>query len=70
MANKKAAEMASGKREPIAPHGDKRLIRRNENGRIRESDDLGKSLSSDVSQAAKNTVAAGQGDQGDREKNT
>ena len=36
------------KRELISPNGDKRLIRRDEQGRIRESDDLGKSLAQDV----------------------
>ncbi len=40
--------MASKKRELIEPHpGDKRYIRRDEKGRIRESDDLNRSLSQD-----------------------
>ena len=56
--------MAS-KRELIAPNGDKRLIRRDEQGRIKESDDLGRSLSQDVRKAAKSKVSAGQGDRGD-----
>ena len=56
----------AGKRELIAPKGDKRLVRRDENGRITESDDLGKSLSQDVKKAAKTMTKTGQGDRGDR----
>lgn len=65
MATKKAA---SGKRELIAPNGDKRLIRRDDKGRIKESDDLGRSLSQDVKKPAKKTVPSGQGDKGDQKK--
>ena len=35
------------KRELIAPKGDKRFIRRDEKGRIKESDDVGRSLTAD-----------------------
>lgn len=59
--------MAS-KRELIAPNGDKRLIRRDEKGRIKESDDLGRSLSQDVRKKAKTTVGSGQGDRGDQKR--
>jgi hypothetical protein len=62
----KASGKASGKRELIAPNGDKRLIRRNDSGQIKESDDLGRSLSQDVRKPAKGTVKSGQGDKGDR----
>lgn len=58
--------MASGKRTLISPRGDKRLVRRDENGRFTESDDLGRSLSQDVKRAAKRRTSAGQGDRGDR----
>lgn len=58
----------SSKRELIAPNGDKRLIRRDEQGRIKESDDLGRSLSQDVRKAAKTTVKSGQGDRGDQKR--
>ena len=34
----------STKRELIAPRGDKRYIRRDAKGRIKESDDVGRSL--------------------------
>ena len=56
----------AGKRELIEPNGDKRLIRRDEKGRIQESDDLGKSLSQDVRKPAKTRSKPGQGDRGDR----
>jgi len=44
----KAAKKASGKRTTIAPHGDKRYVKRNEKGQFKESDDVGRSLSQDV----------------------
>ena len=56
----------AGKRELIAPNGDKRLVRRDEKGRITESDDLGKSLAQDVRKKAKTKTKPGQGDRGDR----
>jgi hypothetical protein len=37
----------TSKRELIAPKGDKRFIRRDEAGRIKESDDVGRSLAAD-----------------------
>ena len=57
-----------GKRELIAPKGDKRYVRRDERGRIEESDDAGRSLASDVRQHAKTKAKSGQGDRGDRAK--
>lgn len=68
MATKKAAKKASSGRELIAPNGDKRLIRRDAQGRIKESDDLGRSLSQDVRKASKTVVKSGQGDKGDQKK--
>ena len=60
--------MAS-KRELIEPHaGDKRYIRRDEQGRIKESDDVGRSLSQDRKRAAKTESKPGQGDKGDRKR--
>ena len=56
----------SGKRETIAPNGDKRYVRRDENGRFAESDDVGRSLSQDRKRSAKNDAKPGQGDRGDR----
>jgi hypothetical protein len=54
------------KRELIAPRGDKRYIRRDEMGRIKESDDQGRSLSQDRRRKAKTASKPGQGDRGDR----
>lgn len=57
------------KRELIEPHdGDKRYIRRDDQGRIKESVDVGKSLAADQRQHAKHVAGRGQGDKGDREK--
>jgi len=58
--------MSTGKRETIAPNGDKRYIRRDDKGRIKESDDVGRSLSQDAKKKAKTTSKSGQGDKGDR----
>jgi hypothetical protein len=55
-------------REEIAPRADKRYIRRDEKGRIKESDDQGRSLSQDVRQHARRTVDKGQGDRGDQRR--
>jgi hypothetical protein len=57
---------ASGKRTLIKPKGDARFIRRDAKGRIRESDDMGKSLKQDRSRKAKKKVKSGYGDRGDR----
>jgi len=58
--------MSSKKRELISPNGDKRYVRRDNQGRIKESDDAGRSLSQDVRKPAKTKVKSGQGDRGDR----
>jgi hypothetical protein len=57
---RKAAE-----RTTIAPRGDKRYIRRDTRGRIKESDDVGRSLSTDRRRRAKRKAARGQKDRGD-----
>jgi hypothetical protein len=54
------------KRELIEPNGDKRFIRRDEQGRIKESDDVSRSLSQDRRKDAKTESKQGQGDRGDR----
>jgi len=56
------------KRELIEVKGDKRYVRRDENGRFTESDDVGRSLRSDVRQPAKATVKPGHGDKGDQKR--
>jgi hypothetical protein len=58
--------MAS-KRELIEPNkGDKRYVRRDEKGRFKEVDDVGRSLAADRRQKAKTVSKKGQGDKGDR----
>lgn len=59
--------MAS-KRERISPNGDTRFVRRDEQGRFKESDDAGRSLKQDRQQHAKHTSGPGQGDRGDRKR--
>lgn len=56
------------KRELIDTGTDKRYVRRDEEGRFEEVDDVSRSLSQDVRQHAKNTVRPGQGDRGDQER--
>jgi len=56
------------KRELIEPNkGDKRYVRRDEQGRFTDSqDDVGRSLSQDQKRDAKTKTKKGQGDRGDR----
>jgi hypothetical protein len=57
------------KRELIEPHpGDKRYVRRDDEGRFKEVDDVTRSLSRDVRQHAKQVVKPGQGDKGDQKR--
>ena len=54
------------KRELIEPtEGDKRYVRRDDDGQFSESDDLNRSLSQDDRQNAETTSKPGQGDKGD-----
>ena len=57
-----------GKREQIEPNeGDKRYIRRDENGQFTEDQvDVGRSLPQDRQKDAQTEVESGQGDRGDR----
>ncbi|MET4793785.1 hypothetical protein ABIF64_005963 [Bradyrhizobium japonicum] len=57
---------AAAKRELIEPRGDKQYVRRDAKGRIKESDDVSRSLSQDRRKTAKKKAKAGQGDRGDR----
>jgi hypothetical protein len=53
-------------RELIEPHkGDKRYVRRDENGQFKESDDVGRSLSQDAKQHSATRKPRNQGDKGD-----
>jgi hypothetical protein len=54
------------KRELIEPHsGDKRYVRRDEQGQFNKVVDVGRSLAADRRSDAKTEVAPGQGDRGD-----
>jgi hypothetical protein len=52
-------------RELIDTGTDKRLVRRDEQGRFKESVDLGKSLAADRRQKAKTKKPKNEGDRGD-----
>ena len=67
---KKAAKRAGGKRTAISPKGDARYIRRGSKGRIKESDDVGRSQKGDRRTKAKRTVKPGDGDRGDQKRTT
>jgi len=57
------------KRELIEPNeGDKRFVRRDEEGKFTESDDVGRSLSQDQKKKSNTDTESGQGDKGDRDK--
>jgi len=60
--------MVDSKRERISPNGDARFVRRDAQGRFKESDDVGRSLAQDRRKQAKTTVKSGQGDRGDQPK--
>ena len=53
-------------RERINPNDDARYVRRDEEGKFKESDDVGRSLSQDSRKDAETEVKKGQGDRGDR----
>lgn len=55
-------------RELIDTGRDKRYVRRDDEGKFKESDDVGRSLSQDIRRDAKTRSKKGQGDRGDRER--
>jgi hypothetical protein len=61
-----AGKRSAAKRELIDTGTDKRFVRRNAAGQIKESDDVGRSLSVDQRRAARTRTRPGQGDKGDR----
>jgi len=63
-----ATRKVSGKRTTIKPKGDARYIRRDSKGRIKESDDVGRSLKQDRAKKAKKTARSGYGDRGDQKR--
>lgn len=56
----------AAKRELIDTGTDKRFVRRDGEGKFKESDDVGRSLAADRRQTAKTKTPSGQGDKGDR----
>ncbi|MEO6433436.1 MAG: hypothetical protein ABIO29_05620 [Sphingomicrobium sp.] len=54
------------KRELIDTGTDKRFVRRDEDGKFKESDDVGRSLAADQRQHSSTKAKPGQGDRGDR----
>ena len=55
------------KRDLIEPNkGDKRYVRRDEQGQFKESDDVGRSSAADQKRDAKTKSKPGHGDKGDR----
>lgn len=54
------------KRELVDTGSDKRFVRRDEDGKFKESADVSRSLSADARHDAKNDAKPGQGDKGDR----
>ena len=54
------------KRELIDTGTDKRYVRRDDEGKFKESVDVGRSLAADQRQHAKTESKPGQGDRGDR----
>ena len=53
-------------RELIDTGTDKRYVRRDDQGKFKESDDVGRSLAADRRQSAKTKAKKGEGDRGDR----
>lgn len=64
----KTSGKSRGKRELINTGRDKRFVRRDSQGQFKESDDVGRSLSSDRRRKAKTAAKFGQGDTGDRRR--
>ncbi len=56
------------KRETIDTGTDKRYVRRDEDGKFKESVDVGRSLSADKRQDAKHEAKPGEGDKGDHKR--
>jgi len=63
-----AERKSKSHRELIDTGQDKRYVRRDEKGQFEEVSDVGRSLSRDRPQKAKNEVPPGQGDRGDQKR--
>ena len=62
------AKKKAGDRELIDTGTDKRFVRRDEQGKFTESDDVGRSPAQDVKKQAKAEARPGQGDTGGRKR--
>ena len=60
------AKRTAAKRELINTGSDKRYVRRDQSGKFKDSDDVGRSLAQDRRRKAKTRTKPGQGDKGDR----
>ena len=60
------AKRKAQKRELVDTGRDKRYVRRDTEGKFKESDDQGRSLAQDRRKKAKTKAKSGQGDKGDR----
>jgi hypothetical protein len=60
------AKRTAARCEPINTGSDKRYVRRDQSGKFKESDDVGRSLAQDRRQKAPTRAKPGQGDKGDR----
>jgi hypothetical protein len=58
----------SSERELIDTGRDKRYVRRDEQGRFKEVDEVRRSLASDVKKKARTKARSGQGDKGDQKR--
>ena len=63
-----AERKSKSHRELIDTGRDKRYVRRDEKGQFEEESDVGRSLTRDRQQKAKNEVPPGQGDRGDQKR--
>jgi hypothetical protein len=59
---------SSGKRERIDTRNSTQYVRRDDEGKFKESEDPGRASSQDQKRDAHNTSTSGQGDRGDRDK--
>jgi hypothetical protein len=65
---KTSRRKSGSRRELMTPRGDRRFVRRDSQGRFKEVDDAGRSISADRRRRAKRTVKSGQGDRGDQRR--
>ena len=60
------AKRTGARRQLINTRTDKRYVRRDQSGKFKASDDVGRSLAKDRQTKAKTKARTGQGDRGDR----